>query len=357
MSTGPAHVTGSSVCALDQVRERLWGALLDFDEYAAAATVFAALDDGVPPETVLLDVVGVTQRRVGLEWAANHLTVAQEHAATAINDRVIAAVAHHPASRIEATGPRIVVACVDGEWHVLPARLVAEVLRLRGFRVDFLGAQVPTPHLITHLHQHNPAVVALSASIPIRLPAAHAAISACQAVGVPVLAGGPAFGTDGRFARRLGADGWAADAPGAAECLTGGLVRPDPNTARQAVDDLPHLHDQEYTMVARSASALVRAILAGPGDTDAASGGPPAEDLAQLVQFLAAALYIDDGTLFTGFVEWTTEILAARSSTPPSLSPALGSLAEQLGDFPRAIRMISQAQEALSRPPTAPGTP
>lgn len=66
------------------------------------------------------------------------------------------------------------MACIDGEWHALPARLVAEVLRLRGWRVDYLGAQVPTPHLISHLHRAGPEAVALSSSIATRLPAAHA---------------------------------------------------------------------------------------------------------------------------------------------------------------------------------------
>ena len=37
-----------------------------------------ALADGLDAEAVLLDVVGAVQRRVGAEWAANRLTVAQE---------------------------------------------------------------------------------------------------------------------------------------------------------------------------------------------------------------------------------------------------------------------------------------
>ncbi|MDI5982847.1 cobalamin B12-binding domain-containing protein, partial [Amycolatopsis magusensis] len=125
-----------------------------------------------------------------LEWAANRLSVAQEHAATAINDRVIAA-AVHSRPRPRAVLGRVTVACVDGEWHALPARLLAETLRLRGFTVDYLGAQVPVPHLITHLHRTGPDAVALSGSLAPRLPTAHATITACQAAGVPVIAGSP----------------------------------------------------------------------------------------------------------------------------------------------------------------------
>lgn len=126
------------------VRHRLWGALTDRDEHAAAATVFGALDAGMTPEEVLLDVIAPVQHRVGSEWAANRITVAQEHAATTINDRVVAALAHHDTAAPAPHAGRVTVACVDGEWHALPARLLAEVLRLRGWQVDFLGAQVPT---------------------------------------------------------------------------------------------------------------------------------------------------------------------------------------------------------------------
>ena len=62
----------------------LWHAVMAGDEPTAADTALAALEDGLDAECVLLDVIGAVQRRVGEEWAVNTLTVAQEHAATAI---------------------------------------------------------------------------------------------------------------------------------------------------------------------------------------------------------------------------------------------------------------------------------
>lgn len=337
------------------VRERLWGALADRDEYAAAATVFAAMDAGMTPEDVLLEVIAPVQHKVGAEWAANRIGVAQEHAATAINDRVIAALAHHSAGKVAPHGGRVTLACVDGEWHALPARLLAEVLRLRGWQVDFLGAQVPTPHLIAHLHQHGPDVVALSCSIPTRLPNAHAAIVACQSAGFPVLAGGAAFGRDGRFARQLGADAWAPDARTAEERLRHGFpaVRRVPN--RQPVDDLPHLVDQEYTLASRSAAQLVKSTVTDLEDRFPAMRAYSAEqhqrtveDVAHIVDFLTVSLYTDDDALFADFVTWTAEILAARGVPAASLHPALDLLAIQLTDFPRSQRLLRTANDALT---------
>ncbi len=336
------------------LRDRLWHAVLDADEYAASAAVFAALDAGVDPEDVLLSVIAEVQRRVGAEWAANRITVAQEHAATAINDRVIAALAHHPRCRRDPLAGRVTVACVDGEWHALPARLLGEVLRLRGWQVDFLGAQVPTPHLIAHIHQHGPVAVALSCSIPTRLPTAHAAITACQAAGVPVLAGGAAFGVDGRYARQLGADAWGADARTAAEILSRGVRPASAATTHQPIDDLPHLADGEYTMVRGDSATLIKTTVTDLEDRYPAMRGyteaqrdRTVEDIAHIVEFLATALYVDDDELFTQFIGWTAEILVARGVPADSLSPALDSLAGQLRDFPRARRLLGAAHAAL----------
>ncbi|MEU3844278.1 cobalamin-dependent protein [Streptomyces sp. NPDC028635] len=346
------------VSATDILVDALWQAVAHGDEYAAVDLVHRARADGIDEETLLLDVIAAVQHRVGAEWAADRLSVAQEHAATAISERVITALVHARPRSGGRPGPargRVTVSCVDGEWHALPARLVAEVLRLRGWDVDYLGAQTPTTHLVSHLHHTGSQAVLLSGSLPTHLPAAHAAVTACQAVGVPVMAGGRAFGPDGRYARALGADRWAADARAAAAVLDEGLLPPDPATARQAVDDLPHLADQEYTFVVQSRSRLVRQTL-----TDLESRFPAlrgysdeqrertAEDLAHIVGFLATALYVDDADLFTTFLTWTADVLDARGVPPHSLVVALDVLGGPLRDFPRALRLLHDGTAALA---------
>ncbi|MFD9701034.1 B12-binding domain-containing protein [Lentzea sp. NPDC059081] len=326
----------------------LWEAALDGDERRATDVVLkAAEEDG--HEVVLLDVIGAVQRRVGAEWAANRISVAQEHAITAINDRAVSALSITRPYEAPTRG-RVTVACVDGEWHALPARLLAEVLSLRGFRVDYLGAQVPTPHLITHLHRTGPDVVALSSSIATRLPVAHATMTACQAAGVPVMVGGAAFGEGGKYARRFGANAWAADARQAADMLVESRL-PVPGTPHQPIDDLPHLVDQEYTLVTRSTPTLVRSVyraleerVPAMKDYDDQQRQHTAEDLKHIVEFLATSLYVDDDELFRAFIAWTGDVLVARSVPARVLGPTLDLLSAELRDFPRARRMIEAAR-------------
>ncbi|GLY51462.1 cobalamin-dependent protein [Lentzea sp. NBRC 102530] len=322
----------------------LWEAALAGDEHRATDVVLAAAEDH-GHETVLLDVIGGVQHRVGREWASNRISVAQEHAITAINDRAVTALSITRPRRAPVHG-RVTVACVDGEWHAFPARLLSEVLALRGFAVDYLGAQVPTPHLITYLHRTGPDVVALSSSIATRLPTAHATMTACQAAGVPVMVGGAAFGTDGTHARRFGANAWAADARSAADMLLSQTL-PVPGRPHQPVDDLPHLADQEYTLVTRGARDLVRQVYRDLEERVPAMRSysdeqrqHTAQDLAHIVEFLGTALYVDDDSLFADFLSWTGAVLDARGVPTHVLEPTLDLLGAQLRDFPRAQRML-----------------
>ncbi|MFJ3496668.1 B12-binding domain-containing protein [Streptomyces sp. NPDC086091] len=345
---------------LAELCDRLWTAAVDGDETAAVDIVTGAAVDGWSIESLLLDVVAAVQGRLGSEWAADRITVADEHVATAVNDRVVSALA----ARVpppEDTARRVTVACVDNEWHALPARLVAELLATRGWRVDFLGAQVPTARLVAHLHATAPEAVLLSASIPTHLPTAHAALTACQSIGVSVLVGGAAFGPDGRHARALHADAWAADAREAAVLLEKGIHLRAGSTPRHQVDDLPHLADQEYTLITRGRSTLVRRVL-----HELCERHPPArsytpaqldrtaEDIVHIVDFLATALYVDDPGLFHDFTVWTAHILASRGVPPASLRLGLTLLGGHLHDFPRAHRILREAIATLDQSPPTP---
>ncbi|MFI0242426.1 B12-binding domain-containing protein [Streptomyces sp. NPDC016845] len=365
---------GSDTDLLEEPREQLWRALEECDEARALAVVRHAMataaSEQVPAvgtttaeqpraaagERVLLELIAPTQKRVGLAWAANDITVAQEHAATAISDRCVTAVADAaaPATAPAAVG-RVLVACVDGEWHALPARLLSEVLRLRGWRVDYLGAHVPTEHLVAHVRRTGARAVLLSSSIPTLLPGAHNAITACRSAGVPVLAGGAAFGPGGHYARLLRAE-WAEDASTAATLLgRQDLTGSGAHTAHPPELDLPHLGDQEYTMVRRTRRQLTKQTL-----LDVEEGFPEmrrysdyqrertVEDIDHIVGHLATAVYVDDPHLFTRFITWTADILAARDVPPWCLFPALDSLLDQLKDFPRAVGALTAARDVLT---------
>ncbi|BCJ69938.1 cobalamin B12-binding domain-containing protein [Polymorphospora rubra] len=316
------------------------------DEYSATDVALRLLDDGIPAERVLLDLVAPAQEQVGRWWQRNVWSVAQEHAATHISERVVAAVAAQ--TRVRPHLGRIVVSCMDGEWHALPARLVAEVLRLRGWDVAFLGASVPAAHLVSYLHRDDAHAVALACALPMRLPHAHRMIEACRRADVPILVGGRGFGPDGRWARRLGVH-WAGDASSAADVLTDErtLHRPPP-------EDLDHLADDEYPGLVNRRAELIdtglrdlTALVPAMADYTPAQLDATVDDLGHIVDFLTAAVYVDDATLFTSFITWMVEVLDSRQVPAHTVDRILEVYADMLHDFPRAHRFLRAGRVAV----------
>ena len=314
------------------------------DEAGAVGLALRLVDDGAAVEDVLLGLVGPTQVRVGARWESGEWNVAQEHAATCVAERVVAALG----GRIRTRGGRghVVVSCLDGEWHALAARLVGDVLRLHGWQVTFLGASVPPVHLVSFLHQYGPDVVALSAALPTHLPAARHTVAAAQRTGTPVLAGGQGFGADGRYARRLGVDAWAPTA-GDAAALLERLPWPEPTVA----DSGDAGAEAEYAGVrerrGRLVVAAVERLRAGAPGVRLADSALD-DDLGRVVDFLAAATWLGDCELFAGHLDWLARVSASRGAPATALPAVLEALRGELHDFPFALTCLDAGHDLLA---------
>ncbi len=318
-----------SAALVSRAADEFFDALRRADAEHAVDLAVGLVERGAPAERALLDLVAPAQERVGRLWQRGKWSVAQEHAATCINEHVVAAVG--AATRGLGDRGHVVLGCLDGEWHALPARIVSEVLRLHGWRVTFLGASVPSVHLIAYLHEHGPDVVAVSCALPIHLPTAHQTIAAARRTGTPVLAGGPGFGAEGRWAHRLGVDAWAGSATEAVELL-GRQPWPPPRPAPPAPGAV------EYAALRERRGELVAAgvphLLAGYSGEDPAA---EAEDEAtHVVDFLAAAVYLGECDLFGEFLAWSVAVLRARDTPVAGLAAMLADLRTRLHDFPVA---------------------
>jgi methanogenic corrinoid protein MtbC1 len=322
----------------------LLGHLLAADEVAAIRLGYRLIEAGVSRQDVLLRLIAPVQAYIGELWAGNRLSMADEHVASYLCDRMTTVLAgpRKPAQRPE----RLVVVCADGEWHTLPSRLLTEVLRMYGFDVTFLGASVPAERLTTYLQQHAVDAVLLSISLPLRLPAAHRSVLAARAAGVPVLGGGRGFGGAGRWAYRIGVDAWAADAVEAAALFT------DRPSRRPYGEDPP---DDEYTQLIKETPGLVVGSLDvlerrfGPmRGYSARQREATVEDLNHMASFLAAALYVDDEELFADFIGWMTDVLTARRVPANGVDLIVEHWQESLDDRKRTARMLAAGRTALA---------
>jgi MerR family transcriptional regulator, light-induced transcriptional regulator len=116
--------------------------------------------------TVFLEgVVAPLFRRIGDDWHAGRLSVAQEHLATAVTGAVLArlagAVADSPAGAPGA--PLMVIATPSGEHHEIGALLAAAVVSAAGWRLAYLGPNVPASDIVGAAMETGARAVALSA--------------------------------------------------------------------------------------------------------------------------------------------------------------------------------------------------
>jgi DNA-binding transcriptional MerR regulator/methylmalonyl-CoA mutase cobalamin-binding subunit len=108
----------------------------------------------------LASVAAPLLRRVGAGWHAGDITPAQEHLGSAVVDRVLAEIATQ--SVASDGNKRLVVATLRGELHALGARLVAAVAALEGWRVSYLGADLPAAEISAAATALGAHVVAIS---------------------------------------------------------------------------------------------------------------------------------------------------------------------------------------------------
>src|SRR5579859_479397 len=123
----------------DAQADRLHAAIMAGDE-TGARHLFDRLARGVPLSELCERVIAPALRRAGDDWAAGQVSIAAEHRASAICERLIAARTHQPQGRPRGVA---VVTTLPGERHGLPALMATACLREDRWLVHHLAADLP----------------------------------------------------------------------------------------------------------------------------------------------------------------------------------------------------------------------
>jgi len=188
---------------------RLEDRLVAGDEAGAWAVTQNALAAGVEPEELYLDVLAPALVDIGNRWAEGDVTVAEEHRASVVAGRLVGRLGPLFARRGRKRGTLVIGAPADDQ-HGLPAALIADLLRGRGFTVLDLGANTPVSSFVdTAVEAERLVAVGLSATTAGNDEVIAATIAALkQAVTAPIVLGGHAV-PDEETAEALGADHWS----------------------------------------------------------------------------------------------------------------------------------------------------
>lgn len=122
---------------------------------------------GVP--RFLDQVMGPVLQDVGVRWHEGRMGIAQEHLATAVVREVLGWI--RESAETQGSAPTLVVATPANQLHEGGALLVAAAAAAEGWRVSYLGANLPALEIATATVRTGARVVALSVIHPADDPA------------------------------------------------------------------------------------------------------------------------------------------------------------------------------------------
>ena len=206
----PEPVLGAQPAAdsMGLTREVFLAAILSGQRQAALKVVEEALRVGHSHVEVYAEVFAESMHRVGKLWELNKISVAQEHIATAITQYAIAVI--YP-GMIPAAAHRgnMIVTGVSGELHQIGANLVADAMEANGWRVRFLGTNLPLSSVLAAIEENSADVLCISTTIVANLPSVVDLVRAIRDKlserSPRIILGGAAFRLATQFAGEVGA--------------------------------------------------------------------------------------------------------------------------------------------------------
>jgi len=191
--------------------------VMEGDAKGTAAGIRDALDASVPPLAILEQALIPGMEEVGRLFACGEYFVPELLIAARAMSSAVEILQPLLSGSDYAPAGKIVMGTVQGDLHDIGKKLVAIMLEGSGFEVVDLGADVSPARFVEAVEQSGAKVVGLSSLLSTTLPAMEETVRALHAArpagGVRVMVGGAPV-TD-EFARRIGADGYGADASAA----------------------------------------------------------------------------------------------------------------------------------------------
>jgi len=180
-----------------------------------------ALDNGETAEMILKDGLIHAMDRIGVKFKSGEIYIPEV---------LIAARAMHAGMAIlkpilsKSTGTmavKVIIGTVKGDLHDIGKNLVVMMLEGGGFDVVDLGIDVPVDKFVEAIRTHQPQVVGLSALLTTTMIEMKNILQAIEWAGLKekvktIVGGAP---VTSKFAKDIGADGYAPDAASAVDLV------------------------------------------------------------------------------------------------------------------------------------------
>jgi len=142
---------------------RLYKAFLESSELKAGE-IFGEARAAFDLQILLTKVVIPTLVKIGDAWYRGDIRVTTEHFASKfILGKLMNIFQSMP---LRSKKAYIIMGCAPDEFHEIGSLMLAILLRNQGYRIDYLGADIPLDDLIDFVQEERPNLVILSATMP-----------------------------------------------------------------------------------------------------------------------------------------------------------------------------------------------
>jgi methanogenic corrinoid protein MtbC1 len=141
---------------------------------------------------LVVDVLVPLMHEIGRRWHSGRISPAHEHLASGVIGRTLSWIMDSTSNN--GTAPVMVVGTPSGEAHELGAMLAAATAAAEGWRIVYLGSNLPAVDIVNAATQVGASCVALSIIFPESEPAAIAQVARIRKLlpqGTSLIVGGP----------------------------------------------------------------------------------------------------------------------------------------------------------------------
>lgn len=157
----PTAISVSHASPPERYTQQIYQALIKHDEISAgdllreAHAIFDLM-------TICSEILTPALVEIGEAWYRGDIRVTTEHFASAfVRGKLLSLIQAYPSRR---SSPSILIGSAPTEQHEIGSLMIAVLLRSLGYRVEYLGPDIPLVDLVDYASYEHPAMICLSAS-------------------------------------------------------------------------------------------------------------------------------------------------------------------------------------------------
>lgn len=158
--TAPSLVRVQPTQKPEVYARQLFQALIKHDE-TAASDLLKEIHNSFDLLTIFERIYSPTLVAIGDAWFRDEIRITTEHFASAyLRGKLLSLFQAYPTRR---NAPYIMIGAAPTELHEMGALMMAVLLRSNGYRVEYLGPDLPIEDLVDYARYEHPAMIILSA--------------------------------------------------------------------------------------------------------------------------------------------------------------------------------------------------